>query len=141
MLILERSHATGRAQGNLRTTAFQLQCVARFQLQFFPHRLGDNDAACFVHSEPDIHIGMITWVDPLINAICGRALGVGAGMKGRTPVDRILVSGASGLIGTALLSSFAPQETEIVRLVRGHASNPAQISWDPLARLLPSAVS
>jgi hypothetical protein len=69
MLIPERPHATGRAEGNLVTAAFQFQCVSWFQLQRFPHRLRDNDAACFVHSEASVHIGMIIWVDPLINTI------------------------------------------------------------------------
>ena len=56
-------------------------------------------------------------------------------------MERVLVTGASGLIGTALLASFAPQGTEIVRLVRGRASNAGQISWDPLAPPPPAAVS
>jgi uncharacterized protein (TIGR01777 family) len=60
-------------------------------------------------------------------------------------VKRILVSGASGLIGEALLASFAPQlerkDTQIVRLVRGRASSAAQISWDSLVPVSPAAVS
>ncbi len=56
-------------------------------------------------------------------------------------MDRILVSGASGPIGTALLASLEPQSTHIVRLVRGRASNAAQVSWDPLAPLPPPMVS
>ena len=60
-------------------------------------------------------------------------------------MDRILVSGVSGPIGTALLSSFEPQleprGLQIVRLVRGLAQNAAQVSWDPLAPLAPAAVS
>jgi uncharacterized protein (TIGR01777 family) len=56
-------------------------------------------------------------------------------------VNRILVSGASGLIGTALLASFEPQETQVVRLVRGRDSNAAQVSWDPLVPVPPAAVS
>jgi len=60
-------------------------------------------------------------------------------------MGRILVSGASGPIGTALLASFAPglerQDTQIVRLVRGLAQNAGQVSWDPLAPLSPAAVS
>jgi len=56
-------------------------------------------------------------------------------------VDRILVTGVSGPIGTALLASFEPQGTQIVRLVRGHAQNAAQVSWDPLAPLPPATVS
>jgi uncharacterized protein (TIGR01777 family) len=56
-------------------------------------------------------------------------------------VNRILVTGVSGPIGTALLASFQPQGTQIVRLVRGLAKNAAQISWDPRAAVLPAAVS
>src|SRR5713101_3675616 len=60
---------------------------------------------------------------------------------GRFCLERVLVTGASGLIGTALLASFAPQGTEVVRLVRGRAQNAAQVSWDPLEPLTPAAVS
>jgi len=56
-------------------------------------------------------------------------------------MERVLATGVSGPIGRALLVSFARQGTEIVRLVRGRAQNAAQISWDPLAALLPSSVS
>src|SRR6266403_3514435 len=51
------------------------------------------------------------------------------------------MSGASGLIGRALVASFELQTTEIVRLVRGRAENGAQVSWDPLAPLSPAKVS
>ena len=54
---------------------------------------------------------------------------------------RVLMSGASGLIGKTLLASFAPQETEIVRLVRGRSQHTAEVSWDPLAPLSPANVS
>ena len=56
-------------------------------------------------------------------------------------MQRVLISGASGPIGTALLASFEPQSTQIVRLVRGRAQNAGQVSWDPLAPLSPAAVS
>ena len=56
-------------------------------------------------------------------------------------MNRILVSGASGLIGKALLASFELPGTQVVRLVRGAAQNAAQVSWDPLAQLSPSMVS
>ncbi len=51
------------------------------------------------------------------------------------------MSGASGLIGRALVASFELQTTEIVRLVRGRDENGAQVSWDPLAPLSPAKVS
>jgi uncharacterized protein len=56
-------------------------------------------------------------------------------------LERVLVSGASGLIGAALLASFEPLNTQVVRLVRGRVSNATQVSWDPLAPLSPAAVS
>jgi uncharacterized protein len=56
-------------------------------------------------------------------------------------VNRILVTGVSGPIGTALLASLASQELQIVRLVRGRAQSAAQVSWDPIAPLPPAAVS
>jgi uncharacterized protein (TIGR01777 family) len=59
----------------------------------------------------------------------------------RLCLERILISGASGPIGTALLASFGPVGTEVVRLVRGVARNAGQVSWDPLAALPPAAVS
>jgi len=48
-------------------------------------------------------------------------------------MDRILISGASGPIGRALVASFEPQGTRIVRLVRGTAKGADQISWNPLS--------
>jgi uncharacterized protein (TIGR01777 family) len=45
-------------------------------------------------------------------------------------MDRVLVSGASGLIGAALVSSFEQAGVEVVRLVRGPAGDGGQISWD-----------
>ncbi len=56
-------------------------------------------------------------------------------------MNRILVSGVSGPIGTGLLASFNPHSTQIVRLVRGRAQNASQVSWNPLAPVLPAAVS
>jgi uncharacterized protein len=56
-------------------------------------------------------------------------------------MERILVTGSSGPIGTALFSSFEGSNTQVVRMVRGPARNDAQISWDPLAPLQAAAVS
>src|SRR5277367_4329647 len=61
--------------------------------------------------------------------------------KGDYPVYRVLISGASGPIGAALLASFAVQKTQIVRLVRGVANKKDEISWDPLAPVSAAAVS
>ena len=52
-----------------------------------------------------------------------------------------MVSGASGLIGRALVDSFNAQKTQIVRLVRGAAQNAEQISWDPFAAVAVESVS
>lgn len=56
-------------------------------------------------------------------------------------MERILISGASGPIGKALLASFEPQGREIVRLVRGPALRAGQLSWDPLVPVAAAAVS
>lgn len=56
-------------------------------------------------------------------------------------MSRILVSGVSGPIGKALLASFEPQNSQIVRLVRGRAESGSQISWDPLTPFASVAVS
>lgn len=53
---------------------------------------------------------------------------------------RVLIGGASGLIGRALAAAF-PQSTEVVRLVRGRASGSGQISWDPLIALPAASIS
>ncbi|WP_288799808.1 TIGR01777 family oxidoreductase [uncultured Arsenicicoccus sp.] len=46
---------------------------------------------------------------------------------------RILVSGASGLIGTALRSALAARGDQVVRLVRRPPSGADEIRWDPTA--------
>ncbi|MGA8541840.1 MAG: TIGR01777 family oxidoreductase [Terriglobales bacterium] len=56
-------------------------------------------------------------------------------------MHRLLISGTSGPIGTALRASFDPQNQQTVRLVRGRAQDPAQISWDPMIPVSPRAVS
>jgi uncharacterized protein (TIGR01777 family) len=54
---------------------------------------------------------------------------------------RILVTGASGLIGRALLPTLKSRGFEVVCLVRGRASSDDQIHWDPARPLSPDAVS
>jgi uncharacterized protein (TIGR01777 family) len=56
-------------------------------------------------------------------------------------LERVLVSGVSGPIGAALLPYLESQGARIVRLVRGPARRPDQISWDLLRPLAPAAVS
>ena len=54
---------------------------------------------------------------------------------------RILVSGASGPIGKALLPAFKAQGSTVVRLTRGKPSGPSEIQWDVNQPLSPEAVS
>lgn len=56
-------------------------------------------------------------------------------------LSRVLVSGASGPIGTALLPSFSARGYDVVRLVRGPANNGTQVSWDPAKPVSPEAIS
>jgi uncharacterized protein len=46
-------------------------------------------------------------------------------------VDRILLSGASGLLGTALRSSLFSSGAEILQLVRRTPAGPRELQWDP----------
>jgi uncharacterized protein len=55
--------------------------------------------------------------------------------------SKILVSGASGLIGAALLPSLRASGWTVVRLVRGQPTNENQISWDPAKSISAAAVS
>ena len=48
-------------------------------------------------------------------------------------MNRVLISGASGLIGAALAAPLEAQGAQVVRLVRRRAQNSAEISWNPMA--------
>jgi uncharacterized protein (TIGR01777 family) len=54
---------------------------------------------------------------------------------------KILVTGSSGLIGTALVPVLKASGYEIACLVRGAASGAGQIGWDPAQPLAPESVS
>ncbi|MCP2031925.1 uncharacterized protein (TIGR01777 family) [Okibacterium sp. HSC-33S16] len=55
---------------------------------------------------------------------------------------RIVIAGASGLIGHALTAELALRGHRVVRLVRRPARSPDELSWDPASRRLdPRAVS
>jgi uncharacterized protein (TIGR01777 family) len=54
---------------------------------------------------------------------------------------KVLVSGASGLIGSALLPTLQSSGYEVTRLVRGAASGKGNIAWDPSRPLAPKSVS
>jgi uncharacterized protein len=56
-------------------------------------------------------------------------------------ISRVLVSGVSGPIGTALLPSLHTRGYEVVRLVRGPIAGEGQISWDPARPIASEAVS
>ena len=45
---------------------------------------------------------------------------------------RVLLSGSSGLLGTALSASLKSRGFEVARLVRGRVSSEDQIHWDPM---------
>jgi uncharacterized protein len=55
-------------------------------------------------------------------------------------MNRILLTGASGPIGKALLASFAREGVTTMRLVRG-AQNQAELSWNPMLPVSPDVVS
>ena len=55
-------------------------------------------------------------------------------------MERILLTGASGLIGKALASSFPPG-TEVIRLVRGVPKNSGEVSWNPMSPVSSAIVS
>jgi uncharacterized protein len=57
------------------------------------------------------------------------------------PPGNILVSGASGLIGTALLPALVERGYQVVRLVRSANAAAGQIAWDPAQPLRPQSVS
>ena len=56
-------------------------------------------------------------------------------------ISRVLVSGASGPIGAALLPSLDTRGYDVVRLVRGAAAGAGQILWDPVRPIAPELVS
>ncbi|MGC2183165.1 MAG: TIGR01777 family oxidoreductase [Terriglobales bacterium] len=55
--------------------------------------------------------------------------------------QRILVSGASGPIGAALVPALKAGGATVTRLVRSSAGGPDQIAWDPSRPLSPDLVS
>ncbi len=55
--------------------------------------------------------------------------------------NRILVSGVSGPIGTALLPTLRQLGYAVTRLVRGNTAGTDQVAWDPSQPLSPQSVS
>ena len=54
---------------------------------------------------------------------------------------RVAVSGASGLIGTALCAELAAAGDDVLRLVRRESRSPGEISWEPSAGLDPAVLT
>jgi len=52
---------------------------------------------------------------------------------------RIVVSGASGLIGSALVPALERAGHDVVRLVRGEPRGPQELAWDPAAGTIDAA--
>ena len=51
----------------------------------------------------------------------------------------VAITGASGLIGTALTASLNAEGTDVIRLVRRPATAPDEVSWDPTKRTVDTA--
>ncbi|HUK46207.1 MAG TPA: TIGR01777 family oxidoreductase [Terriglobales bacterium] len=56
-------------------------------------------------------------------------------------MSRILISGASGLIGSALVSALEGRGNKVMRLVRRLPEKAHEIQWDPLREIPPETVS
>ena len=56
-------------------------------------------------------------------------------------MPRILISGASGLIGSALVASLESQGHEVTRLVRRKPRDSSGVQWDPTRTIPPGLVS
>ena len=54
---------------------------------------------------------------------------------------RVLLTGSSGLLGTALLTSLKSRGFDVIRLVRGRVSEEDQIHWDPMRPPSPESVA
>jgi len=52
---------------------------------------------------------------------------------------RIVISGASGMIGTALMQCLEQAESEVIRLVRREPISAAEVRWDPSSGYLNAA--
>jgi uncharacterized protein (TIGR01777 family) len=56
-------------------------------------------------------------------------------------MSRILISGASGLIGSALVPALESGGYKVARLVRGSAKSRTDLVWDPMREVSPGLVS
>jgi hypothetical protein len=76
MFFRKRPRPANRAQGDLLAGTVHFKCVAGLEVQLFPQRLRDDDAACFIYDEACGHPGTILWVDPSVNTILPLCLAV-----------------------------------------------------------------
>jgi uncharacterized protein (TIGR01777 family) len=58
-----------------------------------------------------------------------------------TNIRRILISGVSGMIGTALVRSAEAQRISVVKLVRRGPVNQSEIQWDPDSAAVPGGLA
>lgn len=56
-------------------------------------------------------------------------------------MSRILISGASGLIGSALVDSFNSQAHGVMRLIRKRPQSGDELPWDPMRDVSPQLIS
>src|SRR5579864_1883177 len=56
-------------------------------------------------------------------------------------MPRILISGASGLVGSALVPFLESRRCEVTILVRRRPQGPQEIQWDPMRQIAPSRAS
>jgi NAD dependent epimerase/dehydratase family enzyme len=56
-------------------------------------------------------------------------------------MTKVLISGASGLIGTALVPALEADGYEVTQLVRGSAKNTNELAWEPMREVSPALVS
>jgi uncharacterized protein len=56
-------------------------------------------------------------------------------------MSRILISGASGLIGSALIKAFEGRSDEATRLVRRPSQSSNELQWDPTHEIPPQMIS
>jgi uncharacterized protein (TIGR01777 family) len=54
---------------------------------------------------------------------------------------RILISGASGLIGSALVPALGADGYDVTRLTRAHPASKKELKWDPMREVSPVLVS
>jgi uncharacterized protein len=57
----------------------------------------------------------------------------GNSVTGTAPLDSVIVSGGSGMLGSAIRQQLADRRARVVQLVRGPATDAGQVQWNPSA--------